>query len=579
MPARVGSKSQAALLASLQTNPHLDEDVEEHTALVIDSNDASRTLTVQALRSFGFQNVRHALRMIDGLNLLENMRYNVVICDAGHDAQSGPPRTGMDLLDELRRENMLPYSTVFVMLASQATYSQVVEAAEAALDGYLIKPFSINALGDRLREARQRKRVLGGIFNALERQDFDEATRLCVQRFEAREQYWLYAARIGAELLLRQRRNEQAHELFAAVVEAKAVPWARLGLARAHFAEGDIGKARKEVEELLKGEPEYADAFDVLGRIQMEQGQIQAAKESYNAATALTPDCILRLQHTGTLSFYTGDMARAGSLLQQAWTVGRQSRLFDYLSMLMLAFIQFEVKDTKALKVSLDNLARMSQTHPKSVRLRRFENIAQALLDVASGFTQIGLASTAEICAQTQAPAFDLEAAMNVLSLTTRLLPAGWPQAQYEIVVRQIARRFVVSRSSMQVLCSAAQDREEVKAWMTEISHENNALAERAMERAMAGHPAQAVEMLLTQGEQTRNARLIELAGTLLKRDHEKIGPAKAKSLLDTQGVLSRRFCVPSTHIAGIRRSGRSSGGLVLKVAAAPGGAGAAEAA
>jgi hypothetical protein len=35
--------------------------------------------------------------------------------------------------------------------------------------------------------------------------------------------------------------------------------------------------------------------------------------------------------------------------------------------------------------------------------------------------------------------------------------------------------------------------------------------------------------------------------------------------LIDTQGVLSRRFCVPVSHIAGIRRSGRSSGGMILK--------------
>jgi hypothetical protein len=67
----------------------------------------------------------------------------------------------------------------------------------------------------------------------------------------------------------------------------------------------------------------------------------------------------------------------------------------------------------------------------------------------------------------------------------------------------------------------------------------------------------------LIYGEQTCNARVIELAGSLLKRHRDKI--EGVKSFIDTQGVLSRRYCVPSTHIAGIRRSGRSSGGMVLK--------------
>ena len=79
----------------------------------------------------------------------------------------------------------------------------------------------------------------------------------------------------------------------------------------------------------------------------------------------------------------------------------------------------------------------------------------------------------------------------------------------------------------------------------------------------MRGNHRGAVESLLTYGEQTCNARLIDLAGSLLKRHRDKIEDVRA--LIDTQGVLSRRYCVPCTHIAGIRRSGRSSGGMVLK--------------
>ena len=72
-----------------------------------------------------------------------------------------------------------------------------------------------------------------------------------------------------------------------------------------------------------------------------------------------------------------------------------------------------------------------------------------------------------------------------------------------------------------------------------------------------------ASEMLLHNGDVTYNSRIIELAGQLLKRHRDKI--EDAHRLVDMQGVLARRFCIPSTHIAGIRRSGRSSGGLLLR--------------
>jgi len=538
----------------------LDDEVENDSALVIDSNAVSRSITIQNLRDFGFGTVRQVARLVDGRNMLESQRFNLVICDYNFDLEAA---SGVQLLEELRRENMLPYSTVFVMIASEATYAQVAEAAESALDGYIIKPFSANSLGERIMEARQRKRVLNDIFEAMELHDYEAAAALCVKRFESREIYWLYAARIGAELMLRQKRNDDAALMFKAVVDAKTVPWARLGVARAHFADGEVAKARREVEQLIDDEPAYADAHDVMGRVKMELGLVEEARKAYETATELTPECILRLQHTGTLRFYTQDYDRAAELLQQAWTVGKKSRMFDVLSMLLLAFIRYEQQQTSAVQTALDHVKRFADNHPQSNRLRRFKLIAEALLEVSNGRTKHGFRLAKEAYVDVMKPAFDMEAAMSVLSLLVRMLKAGFPQDEFEIAARQIARRFSVSRSSNQVLLTAAMDHPDVEAWLKEALIETTRAAENAVDLTLKQDFKGAVESLLLYGEQTRNARLIELAGNILKRNREKIDGVKA--IIDMHGVLSRRYCVPCTHIAGIRRSGRSSGGVVIK--------------
>ncbi|MEI6025983.1 MAG: response regulator [Betaproteobacteria bacterium] len=538
----------------------LDEEVENDSALVIDSNAVSRSITIQNLREFGFGTVRQVARLVDGRNMLESQRFNLVICDYNFDLEAA---SGLQLLEELRRENMLPYSTVFVMIASEATYAQVAEAAESALDGYLIKPFSANSLGERIKESRQRKRALSDIFEALELHDYEGAAALCVKRFESREIYWLYAARIGAELLLRQKRNDDAATLFKAVMDARAVPWARLGVARAHFADGEIAKARRAVENLLEDEPDNADAHDVLGRVKMELGLVEEAREAYETATELTPECILRLQHTGTLNFYTEDYDKAAELLQQAWNIGKRSRLFDVLSMLLIAFIRHEQQQTSAVQTALDHIKRFADSHPQSNRLRRFKLIAEALLEVSNGRTQQGFRLAQEAYTDVMKPAFDMEAAMSVLSLLARLLKVGFPQDEFEIAARQIARRFSVSKSSNQLLLTAALERQDVEAWLKESLTDTTRAAENAVDLTLKQDFKGAVESLLLYGEQTCNARLIELAGNLLRRNREKIEGVKA--LIDTQGVLSRRYCVPCTHIAGIRRSGRSSGGVLIK--------------
>jgi CheY-like chemotaxis protein len=538
----------------------LDEEVETDSALVIDSNHVSRAQTSHNLREFGFGTVRQAVKLVDGRNMLESQRFNLVVCDYNFDSEAA---SGLQLLEELRRENMLPYSTVFVMIASEATYAQVAEAAESALDGYLIKPFSANALGERIKEARQRKRVLSPIFEALEQREYDTAAQLCVERFESRGLYWLYAARIGAELMMRQRRNEDARKLYDAVVEAKTVPWARLGIARAHFADGEIAKARRTVEDLLDEDPRNADAHDVLGRVKMEQGLVEEARKSYETATSLTPECILRLQHTGTLAFYAEDYDRAADLLQQAWNIGKRSRLFDVLSMLLIAFVRYEKQQTGALQIAHENIKRFAQQHPGSHRLRHFESIAAILIDACEGRVKTALRMARETYADTMRPAFDLEAGINALSLLVRLSPIGLSAQEFEGISRRIARRFAVSKAAIQVMQAAALNRTDVATWLNEALADTARICENGMDMSMRGNPRGAVESLLTYGEQTCNARLIDLAGSLLKRHRDKIEDVRA--LIDTQGVLSRRYCVPCTHIAGIRRSGRSSGGMVLK--------------
>ena len=538
----------------------LDEEIENDSALVIDSNPVSRNITTKHLRDFGFGTVRHVARLVDGRNMLETQRFSLVICDYGLENEAS---AGLQLLEELRRENMLPFSTVFIMISGEATYAQVAEAAESALDGYLIRPFSSNSLAERIKEARRRKRVLGDIFESLERGDQDTAIDLCMKRFESRELDWLHAARIGGELLLRQDRNDDAANLFKAVVEAKTVPWARLGVARAHFADGEANKALREVEKLIEDEPENADAFDFLGQVNMALGQVEEARKAYERATELTPECILRLQHTGTLSFYTEDYDKAAEQLQLAWTIGKKSRMFDVLSMLLIAFIRYEKQQASGVQIALDNIKRFSDAHPTSPRLRRFKRIAQVLVEVSNGRTEKGFRLARAVYADVKKPAFDMEAAMSVLSMLARLVKAGFPLDEFEVVGRNIAGRFAMARSTNHVLLTAAMGRPDMDAWLTEALTDTTRAAENAVDLTLKEDFKGAVASLLLYGEQTCNARLIELAGNLLKRHRDKIEGVEA--LIDTQGVLSRHYCAPRTHIAGIRRSGRSAGGMLVK--------------
>ena len=538
----------------------VDRDVVNSQALIIDGNPTTRSVLYQHLREFGFGTVKAVGKLSDARDVLEHRRFDLVVCDNHFDNST---ESGQDLLEELRREQIMPYSTVFVMVTGDATYQRVAEAAEAALDSFLIKPFSANSLFERVKEARKRKRELKDIFEAMEAGNNDRAAELCIERFEAREIYWLYAARIGAELLLMLKRNDEAKKLFDAVVAAKAVPWARLGVARVQLAEGEVMQARRTLESLLGDQPQYADSYDVMGKVQMEQGQLDEALATYRTAATITPGCILRLQHCGTLSFYAGDPVTATQMLERTWSLGNKSRLFDVLSMMLLAFVRFDSRDSKGLGLACDVLNRFVGNHPKSVRLKRMARHGEILTALLAGQTAHGVLLARDDLPEVLLPDFDMEAATNMLSLWSRLDMAGVEQPELSDVVRRLARRFSVSKAANEVLSAAARRNAEAAEWIREAHSEVMKIAETAMNHTVRGEPKLAVEMLLKQGEDTGNAKLIEMAGLVARRHAERIEGAGV--LIDAATSLASRYCAPATHIAGVRRSNRSAGGLVLR--------------
>lgn len=538
----------------------LDHDIHTCRALVVDGNPTSRSVLTAQLRDFGVGTVVQTGRVREARTILENRQFDIVLCDYHFD---GSDMSGQDLLDELRREQLLPFSTVFVMVTGEASYARVTEAAESALDGYLLKPHTATSLGERVREARQRKRVLRHVFEAMERGDYGAAAQLCQARFDRRAHYWLYAARIGAELYLRLEKHVEAQKLYAAVVEARALPWAKLGIARTQLASGDTAQARRTLDALIGEMPQYADSYDVLGRTLVEQGDMQAAFDIYNKAAELTPGSVTRLLHAGTLAFYAGQSEQALKSLDRACVIGVASKMFDDHALVLLALLQFDARDGKGLQRTADHLARRLERQPESPRLRRFAAVMaaiRAMFDKKVGET---MRMVRELTDSVDTPEMDMEHAGSVIALWARLNSQEIQLDEMPGQVRRVAQRFCVSRASMEMLLASAQQTEPAAGIIREAYASIASMAEQAMGHALNGAPGHAVKMLLVQGAETRNAKLIELAGLVAQRHHEKIDDIAA--LQAEARELTQRYCSNGAQLIGAKTGGRSAGGLRLR--------------
>jgi CheY-like chemotaxis protein len=512
-------------------------DIGDCQALVIDGNPTARSILVAMLRDMGVGQVAQASRAVDARRTLEHRSFDLVLCDYHFDHST---MSGQDLLDELRRAQLLPYSTVFVMVTGEASYAQVAEAAESALDSYLLKPHTAAALEQRVLQARHRKKVLGPIFGAIAEGNFQQAADLCQARFENRGEYWLYAARIGAELRLRLGQHSEARVLYESVRAMNALPWARLGIARAEVEAGQLQQACRTLASLVDEQPSYADAYDVMGRAQLELGDVAGALATYRSATQLTPSAITRLQKQGLLAFFAGESDEAVDALERSVRLGVGSKMFDEQSLMLLALLYNDRRDHKAFGRVLDHLERAVERQPDAVRPRRFlegARVLQSLLGRQVGGT---LQGSAALAAQIRHEDFDFEAATNLLAVLARISGTEIRLPEGELWVGAIAQRFCISKASTDMLGLAARPHPPYETLVRDGQHAITALAEKAMTHSLAGAHEATVRSLLSLGSETLNAKLLDMAGLVLNRHAARIDGAAD---LDREvSELRRRF-------------------------------------
>ena len=529
-------------------------------ALIVDSNATSRSILVGQLREYGVSRIVQCSRVQDARSRLEHTVFDYVLCDQ-YFGEAG--YSGQTLLDDLRRAQLLPFSTVFFMVTAEASYAAVAEAAESALDGYLLKPFTPSALFERLSLARLRKVHLKPIFDAIEAEDFESAARLCVERFEARKPYWLYAARIGSELLLRLSRHDEARTLFEAVIAARALPWAKLGVARAQIESGQAARAVTTLQELIGDDASFADAYDVLGRAQVELGNFSQAIETYRTASGLTPDSVVRLQKLGMMSYYMGDRETATKVLARAAILGIDSKLFDFQSLVLLTFAYFAENDRKGIERCMADFGRILERHPSSVRIQRFASVARALQLIQQRQFSQAVESVRDMAREITSSGFDYEAACNLGSLLAVLAVTSIDLSDGERWVRALGMRYANTRGLTELLANACNLHAPYSEVVRDCLVQVNKTAETAMAQSLAGDPAGAVAQLMHHAEQTLNSKLLDMSQQVLLRHRARM--AEPDPLQDAIDALRVRVgTAPSRATLG-QDNDRRPGGVVLR--------------
>lgn len=537
-------------------------DIEECRALIIDGNHTSRSILAAQLRDMGITTVVQSNRPQDARGKLERATFDIVLCDYHFE---NCDYSGQDLLDDLRREQLLPYFTSFVMVTGEASYNKVAEAAESALDSYIVKPYTATSLGERLILARKRKLALAKVFEALEAGDVNLAASLCVKRYVEGFAFGLYAARIGGELFLRSGRFEEAKALYQKVMERSPAPaWARLGLARTLFDSQQGPQAKKVLEGLLKDSPEFAEGHDLLGQVQVEQGALSDAMGAYKNAWEITPSSITRNAKLGAISFYMGEPEDAKRPLERAAALGAGSKMFDKQSLVLLAFVRYDAKDSKGIRRCLSTLEPMLKKTPDDQRVVRQVQIVKILAMLSDKHTEAAKSEMFTLGQQLEASDLDVEGACNILSMLARMPSETARGPRAKEWVEALTWRFSGNKAAGQLLIAASDKLPEQHDQVLSVIAQAQTAVQKALTYALSGERRQTVIELINLAKKWRNAKWAEMAGLALERHRSHIPDADALAVM-IKNLKNDYSGQPSKLPLGNEDS-RQSGGLSLRI-------------
>ncbi len=118
--------------------------------LIVDDFSTMRRIIKNLLRDLGFTNTQEADDGSTALPMLKSGSFDFLVTD-----WNMPGMTGIELLKAVRADPDLVKLPV-LMVTAESKREQIVEAAEAGVNGYVVKPFTAATLEEKIKKIFER---------------------------------------------------------------------------------------------------------------------------------------------------------------------------------------------------------------------------------------------------------------------------------------------------------------------------------------------------------------------------------------------------------------------------------------
>lgn len=114
--------------------------------LIVDDFATMRRILKNILKQLGFKNLVEADDGTTAWEILEGQSIDLIISD-----WNMPKMTGLELLKKVRSSDNYK-GAPFLMVTAEAQKQNVIEAVQAGVSNYVVKPFTAEAISDKLEK-------------------------------------------------------------------------------------------------------------------------------------------------------------------------------------------------------------------------------------------------------------------------------------------------------------------------------------------------------------------------------------------------------------------------------------------
>lgn len=217
------------------------------------------------------------------IQLARQEPYDLILCDYN----LGRGMNGKQVFEEMKHHGLLHDKSVFILITGESSAAVVHSIIELKPDDYLLKPFNVMSLKERVTSAINRKHTLYKLYKMQSKHQFEEGLALCDEILPFYPEYHFTISRFKGEFLSRLELHEESKVLYESILARKEHDWATIGLANSLMHLGEKKTAQNMINKMLASKPNSSVLRTAAANLSLINNEIPTAIRHFELASKM----------------------------------------------------------------------------------------------------------------------------------------------------------------------------------------------------------------------------------------------------------------------------------------------------